>query len=294
MYANLREIAAICNKQQDTVLESLWTSYAWHQFYWQHMNTDMPVCFEQPAIPTGTMVNLTMIPLSALMVQIACICLNLDSGMILLAPITWHLFVKLVSMFNIQMFGPKKQSDFLNLSSVVCSGQNGWHTATLHCIAPAMCIFTVQSLGWTSTQLFFELLKWPTHWEFVAFEMSAKCFDCVQNDFWTMSLYFRLSDDDYMHHHDTWSAGSFYDIPNIFFHFENLSSLCTDKLYSQLLSDCPDGYSAFGQSCYKMPKIDPSDKTDWYTARDACIADNGYLVRLDDAAENRLVDLLSR
>ncbi len=65
-------------------------------------------------------------------------------------------------------------------------------------------------------------------------------------------------------------------------------------IFSYVLSDCPNGYSSFGQSCYKMPYIHQSDKTDWYTARDACIADNGYLVRIGDDVENLLVYFLTR
>ena len=51
-----------------------------------------------------------------------------------------------------------------------------------------------------------------------------------------------------------------------------------------LPSDCPNGYSANGGSCYRFV----STGVDWYTARDDCANTGGYLARIGDAAEQRL------
>ncbi len=55
------------------------------------------------------------------------------------------------------------------------------------------------------------------------------------------------------------------------------------------LSGCPSGYSAYAGSCYKFVL----DLVDWYTAKDACIADNGHLVKIEDAAESSFAFSLS-
>ena len=49
-----------------------------------------------------------------------------------------------------------------------------------------------------------------------------------------------------------------------------------------LLADCPSTYFALGASCYKMM----IDYVYWHEARDICAANNGYLARIDNAAEN--------